>query len=1102
MERPGSTSSPARRNSNSQLLEELEAISQSLYKSQTPKRGGSLSYVNEGISLPGLANPRQEVFMASKNKRRSFANAHSHSNDSAELATAGRKVRHSTSTASSFSGLNDADNMDIRGRRKRNSMSPFRWRRGEARHSEDDIASDIIIEDEFERKLEESGDKSKGFWTWKPMRALSHIGLHRFTCVFSVYVNDIEGLSSSMNGLRLTVLLRKKETKDGAVETMPSRVYEGTAEFEEILHIRCHVYGGKHHSQGFKFQSRPFTISVIAVDAEELDLGRHHLDLSMLLQDTERMQATGEECNGWNVHYDLWGKARGAKLAVSLGYEILDKDGHGSQIGNIKERFKDSHPRDRRVSKSLPNSARGTPKMVPAGFSYENMGSSPYNKPEPGREMLNFVKMDNFNLNDVEVDHSHMSQNWAQGSSVQRDGAGSSSHTSISYSTHQESNMDNEAARSSYLQSNLRDSELDSLEEGENQEEEGDFEVVEIQRPVEETPATSTATDSVENLDNKVEKEEEEEAGGGEIVKEVVQEDQLRQSKRLSELDQIFEKIHALESVILEKTSNELSADSMNQNPSNEGFEDVEAKKGSDGAIKGDENIEEEAELVEGEFLHMLEEEDAEFGEKEAILPSPNSAEKDMELALILEAAENELQKATQSLESKRRAALLEDEETEALMHEWGLNEDVFQNSPPKSDNPAGLGSGQSKLPDLGEGLGCVVRTKDGGMLASMDPGHFRTGQRLVMHVSKPVVVPTEMGDNSVEILQRMAGMGTASMAAQAMKCMPLDDITGKTVGQIAFEGMASVITKHGHSEHKVNSVAASWKPKSGGLQTLENIKEEYVSLDSIAPLAMQQIEAMALEGLKIQAEMAEEEAPYILPPVPLPKHGTLGQLLAAAADKNDEASNGVMAMAISLEEWTRIDAGLPQEEEAPKGNKTRAILAAHHAHEHKNKEHGHMGNALTIALLVQLRDPLRNYEAVGSPMIALVQAERVRVPPEPKVSRTVPVSINGEEKEDEMDQSRFKIKGVHLSGLKLQMDEKKSVWGSEKQFQTGSKWLLANGMGKDTKHPLLKSKLHNAQSKAKQQESIWSLSATSEKNKETFRNPDVVFPRRFIWRG
>ena len=54
----------------------------------------------------------------------------------------------------------------------------------------------------------------------------------------------------------------------------------------------------------------------------------------------------------------------------------------------------------------------------------------------------------------------------------------------------------------------------------------------------------------------------------------------------------------------------------------------------------------------------------------------------------------------------------------------------------------------------------------------------------------------------------------------------------------------------------------------------------------------------------------------------------------------------------------------------------------------------GCMGNTVTIAMLVQLRDPLKNNEAVGVPMMAFVQAERMVKPPKLKVGRNV--SLNG----------------------------------------------------------------------------------------------------------
>lgn len=52
----------------------------------------------------------------------------------------------------------------------------------------------------------------------------------------------IQGLPVSMNGLRLSICVRKKDMKDGVVQTMPSRVLQGGMDFEETLFIRCHVY--------------------------------------------------------------------------------------------------------------------------------------------------------------------------------------------------------------------------------------------------------------------------------------------------------------------------------------------------------------------------------------------------------------------------------------------------------------------------------------------------------------------------------------------------------------------------------------------------------------------------------------------------------------------------------------------------------------------------------------------------------------------------------------------------------------------------------------------------------------------------------------------
>lgn len=169
-----------------------------------------------------------------------------------------------------------------------------------------------------------------------------------------------------------------------------------------------------------------------------------------------------------------------------------------------------------------------------------------------------------------------------------------------------------------------------------------------------------------------------------------------------------------------------------------------------------------------------------------------------MELSAIIEAAEAELEKATQILQSKARAKLLEDEETKALMQEWGLNDRAFEAVEEVDESSSSSGDlsmaivpvvvGATPPLPLGNGLGAVMRFRDGGSVRSMSPAHFAAGGALLMQSSAPVVVPAEMGATSMDILRRMAVAGMEGMAAQAVMAMPLEDLTGKALDQIPVE--------------------------------------------------------------------------------------------------------------------------------------------------------------------------------------------------------------------------------------------------------------------------------------------------------------------------
>lgn len=562
-------------------------------------------------------------------------------------------------------------------------------------------------------------------------------------------------------------------------------------------------------------------------------------------------------------------------------------------------------------------------------------------------------------------------------------------------------------------------------------------------------------------------------------------------------------------------------------------------------------------------------------------------SDEDLELASIVQVAESELQKAAQTMRSKTRAKMLEDAETEALMQEWGMDERAFRNSPPGSS--PGFGSlvdfpfeGPVELPAVAEGFGPLVKTRDGGFLRSMNPDLFRNSKSkgsLVMQISNPVVVPAEMGSTVMDVLHCLASVGIEKLTVEARKTMPLEDITGKSIQQVALEAVPALEaagkrqpTLQGQhiekgSDHGSAQLADSRGMDVSGYRSEKQVGTskskascsanyaEYVSLEELAPLAMNKIEALSIEGLKVQSDMADQDAPSNVNAMSwgevaafegmrAVKSGTLGlegtaglQLLDTTDSSVD--IDGVLGTAITLDEWMRLDAGIV--DEGKTSERTAKILAAHNALRSdlvvggtfegekgdKNKRKygtgrwGFMGNMLTIALLVQLRDPLRNFEPVGAPMMALIQAERVVVPPRPKMGKRVSDKGNSEEVDEtepednkKEEVSQFTITQVHVAGLISEEVDKKTTWSNPKQQQSGSRWLLASGMGKSAKHPILKSKqgaksMPPSKTKVKTGDTLWSISSRAFGDggrwKEIaslnphIRNPNIILPNDTI---
>ncbi|KAJ8634060.1 hypothetical protein MRB53_027396 [Persea americana] len=257
-------------------------------------------------------------------------------------------------------------------------------------------------------------------------------------------------------------------------------------------------------------------------------------------------------------------------------------------------------------------------------------------------------------------------------------------------------------------------------------------------------------------------------------------------------------------------------------------------------------------------------------------------------------------------------------------------------------------------LPNLGKGLGSVVQTRDGGYLAAMN--RFETEvlrkemPRIAMQISKPLILPLENSASGFEVFQKIAPMGVEELASKVLSA------TGERIS------------------------TGIW-----------NVREEPMTLEEVLAFSLQKTEVMAVEALKIQAEIAEEEAPFDVSPL-------LGKTGGKDADR-------LLASAVSLEEWVK-NGGLASKDEP---------------------------RTLTLLVVVQLRDPLRRYEAVGSPVIALIQATCVD-------------AANVQEEE------RYKVASFHIGGLKVRAGGKRNAWDAEKQRPTAMQWLLAYGSRKAAK--------------------------------------------------
>lgn len=1039
----------------------------------------------------------------------------------------------------------------------------------------------------------------KSIWSWNTLKSFTHVRNKRFNCCFSLQVHSIEGLPPSFNDLTLCV---KWKRRDGELTTRPAPVLQGVAEFEELLTNTCSVYGsrsGPHHSA--KYEAKHFLLYASVFGDPELDLGKHRVDLTRLLPLTLEELEDEKSSGKWTTTYRLSGKAKGASINVSFGYSVV-----GNSMGIVKSPGKASGRSHINRGESLPVISRSLRHSVEDIKDLHEV--LPVSKTELSESMNILYKKLEEEKSIISVDYG-----------TQRDVQIVPFEPSNADSESPDPDKSNIVSEFSVLEQGIEfpmKEEVIPEQDKRDCEEEGTFKgfdgserpnlhpesllVKKSESQKEECVVTESNTTEQDVGDKESLLKEMESALNSvtDMVKE--ESDSEEETEYLTEL----EAGKGIDSVVCSREAEFGYEESENLDQAKY----MELKVGYKEKGKSL-KLDYATEAVADDFLNMLGIEHSPFGlssESESNSPrerllrqfekdslangsslfnfnaddddddagfshdSPSASmwgpiPEECNTSSMLHASEDMLNLGIQEAQNKTKASILEDLETEALMHEWGLNEKVFQCSPPNTlrglGSPVDLSPEEPlELPPLGEGLGPFVQTSNGGFLRSMNPEIFRnakSGGNLIMQVSSPVVVPAEMGSGIMDVLQCLASVGIEKLSIQANKLMPLEDISGKTMQQIAWGATPTLEAPERQASFQQEPAFGQVVPDhpniklSGRRSTKYEMgvaDPEYVSLEDLAPLAMNKIEALSIEGLRIQSGMSNKDAPSNISPQSIGEisalegkrvnfDGSLGlegtgglQLMDIKnnSDGGDDDIDGIMGLSVTLDEWMRLDSG-EMEDGDEISERTSRILAAHHASDlmrarrgKGSKKGGLLGNNFTVALMVQLRDPLRNFEPVGTPMLALVQVERVFVPPKPKIHSSIyALWKNPEEEEEEEVQKevkvkveeekvsveetvlvpQFKITEVHVAGVKTE-PSKKQIWGSNtKQQQAGSRWLVANGMGKkNTKHPLMKSKA--AASDKSSSGSLWSISSKgkgSMKVDPPVRNPNVILPNETV---
>ncbi|XP_057776221.1 protein PLASTID MOVEMENT IMPAIRED 1-RELATED 1-like [Salvia miltiorrhiza] len=1026
--------------------------------------------------------------------------------------------------------------------------------------------SNVFIRDSLHK------DKKSSIWNWKPIKALTHARNHRFNCCFFLHVHGIEGLPPYFNNLKLCVTWKQKAN---ILQTRPAQVCSGMAEFEETLLHQCTIYVGRTGPHGTaKYDPKLFLLHASVIGAPTLDIGSRWVDLTRLLPLTLD-ELTGDKSSSgkWTTGIKLTGPAKGAVLNVSFGFSIFDgrsiEPGYFAKVPDIAKEGGLHHLSDYDISRTNQPNNLGSVPLMSRGGSYQQSQSANLKLLDEmflqqGTELsqsvtLLYQKFDEKKTGDpMEFDFYGHVDSWKPMSNPSPESEYVGGQTRHEFDVTEfgvieqglEVSLKDQIKPESGSSQRFDSSVIETIDVAEifKGEETSFVEYIEWKSKldIDNCDEYECAADKPEHRDNSTHITE--------LAFEELDSDFINLlTSKPSDLDSLLDRSTYNEHRVYMRSESRCRAQSLRRSLS---LDDLVLAESIENDFLNMLSIDQDQEdIVSGsghdspiDLLRQCEEDPVAWGssvldadlmaEEESCSFNPTGYGKvafavDLDVSFPIQYVEKNHRSLDRSLRDKRNAEMLENLETEALMHQWGLTEKAFQYSPRATSG--GFGSPvylppeePLHLPPIVEGKGPIVRTKDGGFLRSMNPLLFRNannGARLIVQVSAPVVLPSAMGSMTLEMLRCWACVGVERMCFQANELMPLEDVTGKTIQQVLAEAeSASDASNRCDEQWESDDGESVVEKKTAEYQhsavlyscsSAEQIGSDSVSIEDLVPMAITNIESLLVEGLKIQSGMPDQE-----PPTSIMSH------LSGASTSSILGADELIKCSLSLEEWLRLDSGQLHIEESNHENMSK-LFAAHGAKplelgseelkmdDEMVKLLGRSGGAFSenfrMGLKVQLRDPLRNYEMVGSPMLALVQANRAYLPPQPEMTEREGEEADSEENRKNIYQPMFKVSEVHLAGFNVARHGNKPVWGSSRQHQSGLRWLLSSGMARSKKNLVSNSNIVVRSSsglvrKAKSEEDVlWSISVPSEGEAATWderialnvhvRNPDIVFP-------